>query len=261
MHTPCKDCCFAVYENNGITQAECRLNLIDKYINLGVKVVEVYDDDKEFYVVEGRKCLFYRTDDWFDDNYEEKLKEEMQIKYAAVIYIDENQSFEDAKPTILSLFNSSILPVNIIITYKNNSRQLSNKNNLPEYSEDLMWCQQNCQGVKFEIKYPTNNPSKHEALKIAINKCNNSFILLEAGKELNPQTIETINSKIVDDLYPIVAAKHSDNRYHELFAFKSLRDYVGGFGEKSIQEKIDKIIQDSEDKDKCQQTFLIYEQT
>ena len=55
IHTPCKDCVFAIYDDK--TQINCSQDCIDKYKKLDVPIVEVYDDDKEFYVIEGRKCI------------------------------------------------------------------------------------------------------------------------------------------------------------------------------------------------------------
>ena len=241
-----------------------------KYENLGVKIVEAYDEDCEFFVIEGRECVYYRTKDWVGFDYQtdeeylskinEKLDKELKIHCTAVVYITKEQTFEDAKVTLLSLFNSKLPPRDVVIVYQDNSRQLSTSNKLPEYSADLHWCQSNLKDIKFTIEYPTDNPRLHNMLNIAINKVMNSYIILEAGKELGPDVLSNINRSITHDLYPVTAAKHIDDRYHELFAFKKFSDYLGGFGQDSIQEKIVKLTEDAEDKEKCNQTFLKYEQ-
>ena len=262
IHTPCKDCCFANYEDN--TQVGCKFNLLDEYEKLGHPIREVYDDDKEFYVVEGRKCVYCRTNDWFaehKDNYKKVLEEEMKLRYTAIIYAEPDKTFEDVKHTLFSLFNSSILPTYIIITYQKNSRQISNKSGLPSYSDDLAWCQQNCRGIKFSIEYPSNTFDLHQVLNITLSKFKNQYILLEAGKELRPNTIQEINDAITEKLHTVVAAKHQDNRYHELFCTKSLHNHIGGFGKKTVQEKIDEIIEDTNKEEKgsqCTQMFLTY---
>ena len=63
IHTPCKNCVFAVYEDK--TQTGCSINYISKYIDKNVPILEAYDDDKEFYIVSGKKCLGYRENKWF----------------------------------------------------------------------------------------------------------------------------------------------------------------------------------------------------
>lgn len=270
-HTPCKDCIFAIYEGN--TQILCEKGLIPKYRNLGYNIVEVYDDDKDFYVIEGRKCIYFRNNKWLDFKYNtdeeyyeginKKISSELQLKYTAIVYIDAEKTFEDAKKTLSSIFNSDILPENIVLVYQNNSQQLSNKTKLPAFSDDIAWCNDNLKGVKFTIQYLTNNPSLHEMISYAASKAENAYILLESGKELTNYYIYTIYDHIINKLYPVLAAKHEDDSYHELFIFKSFSSMIGDFGEKSAQEKINEVISDAkttEDKNKCSQMFLVYEQ-
>lgn len=65
IHTPCKDCTFAVYENK--TQTECALGYLDIYkSNKDLQVLEVYDNEKEFFVINKKKCPGYREPKWFD---------------------------------------------------------------------------------------------------------------------------------------------------------------------------------------------------
>ena len=77
IHTPCKNCVFAKYEEN--TQTGCELDYIEKYKNLESEILEVYDNDKEFYVINDKKCLGYREPKWFeqlsmsDSSMEEKI--------------------------------------------------------------------------------------------------------------------------------------------------------------------------------------------
>lgn len=55
--TSCKNCCFAIYEN--ITQTGCELGRVDRFRSVN-KVVEAYDNDKEFYVIQDF-CNCYRS--------------------------------------------------------------------------------------------------------------------------------------------------------------------------------------------------------
>lgn len=64
IHTPCKDCVFAKYQDN--TQIDCELNYISKYKSKNIEILEAYDDDKEFYIINNKKCIGYRENKWFD---------------------------------------------------------------------------------------------------------------------------------------------------------------------------------------------------
>lgn len=64
IHTPCKNCVFAKYD--GITQTDCHLSYIEKYKKSGIEILEAYDNEKEFYIVNDKKCIGYRENKWFD---------------------------------------------------------------------------------------------------------------------------------------------------------------------------------------------------
>lgn len=126
IHTPCKQCVFAKYEN--ITQTNCFLNYIDKYRNNNTEILEAYDDEKEFYIINGKKCIGYRENSWFEKKnmsnatIEEKIQEyhsDNHIHYLLVINLDKYSydDFDDLKNQILSL---AMHPSKIIfIRYQN----------------------------------------------------------------------------------------------------------------------------------------------
>lgn len=82
VRTNCKDCILAIYDKkSNSTQLGCLANRIEKFEN----VIEAYDDDKEFYVIE-RLCNYYRDnkDQYVKDNGEidlEKIKQESSISF------------------------------------------------------------------------------------------------------------------------------------------------------------------------------------
>lgn len=65
IHSCCKNCVFAIYDNN--TQTGCYTEYLDKYKNI-TDIVEAYDDDKEFYIINKKKCLGYREESWLQKN-------------------------------------------------------------------------------------------------------------------------------------------------------------------------------------------------
>ena len=64
VHTPCKKCVFAEYTDK--TQTDCHLDYINKYIKNDVKIFEAYDEEKEFFIIDGKKCIGYRENKWFE---------------------------------------------------------------------------------------------------------------------------------------------------------------------------------------------------
>jgi hypothetical protein len=63
IHTSCKNCIFAKYDNN--TQTGCHATYLDSYRNNEADILEVYDDDTEFYVINEKKCIGYRENSFF----------------------------------------------------------------------------------------------------------------------------------------------------------------------------------------------------
>lgn len=78
IHTCCKECVFAKY--NDKTQVGCHLNYVEQFDKSSV--LEAYDDEKEFYVINNKKCIGYREQDWFDKRgMKDATTEEKVAKY------------------------------------------------------------------------------------------------------------------------------------------------------------------------------------
>lgn len=92
IHTSCKDCVFAIYEDK--TQTDCSMGLIEKYKSHNTTIIEAYDEEKEFYILNNRKCIGFRKNSWFDkfgdsltlDQKKDKVTEQFKIKY--ILFID-----------------------------------------------------------------------------------------------------------------------------------------------------------------------------
>ena len=85
LHTSCKECVFAVYE--GDTQVDCsadRLSILQK----NNSVIEAYDKDREFYVVDCF-CNYFRPPKWNDGKPDvEKASDENHPRFSIGIYAD-----------------------------------------------------------------------------------------------------------------------------------------------------------------------------
>lgn len=82
--TSCKNCIFAIY--NLTTQTGCDHNRIS---NFGSDVIEVYDDDAEFFVI-NRLCNYYRPKAWNNGEKDiEKAKQESCLSFDILIDIND----------------------------------------------------------------------------------------------------------------------------------------------------------------------------
>ena len=64
VHTTCKSCVFALFDKN--SQIGCAANYLDRYRNKNEQILEAFDDDKEFYIINNKKCLGFRQNSWFE---------------------------------------------------------------------------------------------------------------------------------------------------------------------------------------------------
>lgn len=118
-HTSCKNCFFAKYDNN--TQVDCCVGLVDKYRESAtVEVVEAYDHQKEFYVINNKKCMCYMEEDKIQEDPElkDKTQEEAgefirnnrrKLNYEIVVNT-QDLSEEDIKLALEELKQVSVLP-------------------------------------------------------------------------------------------------------------------------------------------------------
>ena len=89
LQTNCKECLFAIYNKD--TQTGCMTNRIDMFRNTprGDVVIEAYDEEKEFYVIDGL-CNYFRQPKWNDGQPDlEKVQQESQTKFTILIHADE----------------------------------------------------------------------------------------------------------------------------------------------------------------------------
>ena len=128
VHTPCKNCVFAIYDN--ITQTNCALHYLDIYRDKDIEILEAYDNDKEFYIINNKKCIGYREQSWFDNlnmsesSLEEKIKtyiESNHISYSTVVNL-RHFTIQNFKDLLENLNKPNIKPQKLILI-----RHLSNK--------------------------------------------------------------------------------------------------------------------------------------
>lgn len=91
VSTTCKDCLFAKYE--GKTQVGCELGRVEKVEQHPIyDLVEAYDDDKEFYILNYHLCLYQRINGWVHDNKSteemiEEVRKEINLNWGAILVL------------------------------------------------------------------------------------------------------------------------------------------------------------------------------
>ncbi len=106
--TSCKDCSWSLYDGEathnteGKTQTGCALGRLEVLSNNGVKVIEAYDEEKEFFVLD-KICYYHRNSQWILPNtmvygndgnlysqtidaYRLDIEKENSLKYHAVLW-------------------------------------------------------------------------------------------------------------------------------------------------------------------------------
>lgn len=106
IHTACKNCVFAEYK--GKQQVGCAFNKIEEYKRAGVKIVPVYDDDKEFFVIDNRFCMFYRNEAvmerYSQDSWKKIVESQNVVPYHLIVFFENGHTYRDLK-TILTNFS------------------------------------------------------------------------------------------------------------------------------------------------------------
>lgn len=142
-HTACKDCIFAVYEEN--TQTSCYLNVIDRIRNSeNLEVLEAYDEEKEFYVVNKTKCPYFRKDlkDKTLEERAEEVQKNVHLKYVLLINARPEMPMEKIKDILSDIKKASIRPKGVLlIVYKESLSKRTNEEYLQVIRESDLGCE------------------------------------------------------------------------------------------------------------------------
>lgn len=192
VHTVCKLCCFAVYEGN--TQTGCKLGRTEIFRKQG-HLVEAYDNDKEFDIINGRKCIAFRSEEWAKDkkNIEELVKKEIELKLSVVIIL-EDETIDSVEKTISALRNQQVKPLEVVFIDKQKKLPMSDLNShlYDIIGNDFTW----------RISVSLNKGIfKTEAIDLAIPNLKGSYYsIFDGGQIPPPNFISDINKSINEKL-------------------------------------------------------------
>lgn len=196
IHTSCKNCVFSLYDK--VTQHGCGLNYLDVYRNNNVEIIEAYDNDKEFYVINDKKCIGYREPKWFDSlgmadaPMQDKITKYFESNYINYFLIldtlEMNKDQFDA--AIKNLSSASFAPQKLIIiryAYKDNDLPYTLiENTFKKYNVDISW----------KIHTILDNELSHDDILYQIITQNNKYRFVLYSKDatnLNDLIIQANN--------------------------------------------------------------------
>ena len=203
ISTSCKNCYFADYD--GKTQTGCRLNRIEKYKNINASVVEVYDEDKEFYVIQDKICVYYRNHEFInelglrsEDDILKTVKSELKAPYHLLLFFRENDTEKELEKCIEIASNQKIKPkVFTVINKFNNNVDPSKIMQIANHYGFENWRIQNAANVEFEwdrdlIDLSYDNTKKHKFL---------FYTVFETLQGIPPSFSEEIHDAMYEDLH------------------------------------------------------------
>lgn len=198
--TPCKDCCFAEYED--VTQVGCSRGRIRKYKDAGTNILEAYDEDKEFFVIKDRICPFYRDEKWFsrfegksDPSMEKMLSFETKLSFHLIILLNKESTIEDIDKTIKSIYDCDCesKPIQVTLLKPTSNTELKPKKIRDYFKKDtsINWRMENLV-VKMD-----DNRAIHMVQKTLKSQY---YVTCKAGFEFPKRYLNTINDSVIEDL-------------------------------------------------------------
>ena len=194
IHTSCKNCVWANY--NGITQIDCGIGRLKKYKD----ILECYDEEKEFFVVNNIYCLFYRNKETVEGMDLEILyqntRKQMEILYQLIIVHEDENNPYDTYCSIASAMKQKIIPCILTVINRSKTKGVGKdlSNYLKTYDKNLqIWRVQNLINASL---------TKEDCIDIVLDgtmyKKFSLYIIINSGFEL-PNDFSTELDKAIND--------------------------------------------------------------
>ena len=233
FHTSCQDCIFSHCKE--AHQVGCRWkkgskDKIDEYRNLGISIVEAYNNRGDFYILNGIKCHYKRTQVWSDKvpkNKMERVLHENRMKYQAIIFAE--NSLENIEITVQSLMGQKIPPQHItIVRYRTSTVQPSV---IAPYLEGI--------GLPWKIENILDDQTTDMNIIDKIMKFHKYpyYVTLYAWTILPQDFIEMVNTQIYDKNFKFAVLVDGDEPLPVLTS-TSIHYAYGGNNPTSLVEKL-----------------------
>lgn len=227
IHTPCKECVFAIYDDK--TQTGCHLEFIDKYQKSDVvDVLEAYDENKNFYVISGKKCSGYREQKYFDAremsnaSIEEKIlhvNDKIKLKYLAVIDCM-SRTPEDLKTVLSQISSAKIKPEMIMLVTYSKNKEHTFEDFYKVLNKSKIGCKWKIKGLA--LKEQNLITTVHQSINIGAENCN--FVLAVGNDYTNvAKIIDTANRIVYDEFkrFSVISNKSKETILFNQFVYKA----------------------------------------
>jgi len=254
--TSCKACVFAEYDD--MTQVGCSRGMLKKYKDVGANVVEAYDEDREFMVIENRLCPFYRTKGWidripeedFDATVERMLALETRLSFHAIVFV-EDHNIESVCSTIDSLYAQNNRPARVTVVRPRTST-IKPRDIRELFNEDC--------GFKWRIENLIG-PTPRDVVTHSVHKKSGRvqpcqyYAVVDAGHVFDEQYFYEINEAIIGSLLQFAMIESKEcivipnpvHQYwhfhgnHEITIAENIREYQCKNKEKKVVLKMSQV--------------------
>lgn len=194
-HTSCRDCVFATYE--GKTQVGCSFGSRTALYAERGRLVEAYDETKEFFVVNNTRCVAHRTKAWADKQggvtLADAARAELQQKVDFLIPLHDPVNWDDISLTLNSLRRSSVPPNSVTLI------NLQKQFRVPELHARL---RQVADGLNWFLSDPREDYiTDGRAVDLAVTKLKGHFYSVwHPGVMVPREFVRNLDAKVVDQI-------------------------------------------------------------
>jgi hypothetical protein len=214
VNTSCRDCVFAEFKDpdpkRSWTQTGCELGRLDKFREQGTDVVEAYNGQDEFFVVNGRACTAFRSikSDWYHnvppDNQAAAVRAELTVRVDVLVPVMyDGPNLERLTDTLVSLKRQKVKPSSVVV--------LNNADGV-KTSSLIVFLRKAAEGLNWtvtEVKERKPDGSRQNVDRVvdlvAGNLKGHFYTLLSPGDTLPETFTEDLDKAVVDDMARFVA--------------------------------------------------------
>lgn len=231
VHTTCRDCIFAKYE--GKTQVGCSFNgQLDKFREAG-NVVEAFDHELEFSVVNKRCCPAHRTADWARDieipkgfTITQVVRNQIAARIDYLIVVNEQTTEPQLEDSLRSIMRQSHKPHSILLAANQNKWKRSK---FLSIMDKLVGTDVNWRVTSLLRRQPDDAffPDS-EAVDETFPRCTgHMYVRIVAGTKLPKDMGKQIDTFVTDDLQQFSVMEGTDELQAEV-VHRGFHKFVNG---------------------------------
>ena len=232
ISSSCKLCLFAKYDGN--TQIGCEFNRTEKIDNHPLyELIEAYDDEKNFFVLNNHICPYQRTHHWIhadSPNKKELVEKEVYMRWGAIV-LGHKQEISTIQQRLEELYSQSIKP-SIIILVLDNYILIEQIFKMMDKYSGIWYLQNNLDedlDDRFNINLCFEKMKRHKFM---------FYATFEVDKPINPHFYERIHKYVIDDMNQYGVIKNGDS-LHEMVVNKIVHSkYSGNSSNVNLEDKV-----------------------